>query len=169
MKELIYNQTRIPKNQWRYGIRSSAAIGCGWIATHNALRIMGYEADIPALIRYYTWQLPLIHGTTGTSFWGPALLFRQWGFPVRTCNDPSRYDALAREADVCILFYFWRQGIKLGAHFVTLHANKDGFIGYNTYTNSTGPDQYGPSLQDFLKRRGYFGTFLTAIWRKKST
>ena len=25
MKELIYNQTQIPRDKWRYGLRSSAA------------------------------------------------------------------------------------------------------------------------------------------------
>ena len=105
MKELIYNQNDIPKEQWRYGFRSSAAVGCGWVATHNALRLMGYETDIPELIRYYERQLPLIHGNAGTSFWGPGLLFRQWGFPVKVSIRPGEYDALAREADACILFY----------------------------------------------------------------
>ena len=28
MKDLIYNQRKIPKDQWRYGFRTSAATGC---------------------------------------------------------------------------------------------------------------------------------------------
>ena len=46
MKDLILNQRQIPADQWRYGFRSSAAVGCGWIATHNALRLLGYHTDI---------------------------------------------------------------------------------------------------------------------------
>ena len=53
MKDLIDNQRRIPKDQWRYGFRSSAATGCGWIATYNALRLMGYHPKQEALIRMY--------------------------------------------------------------------------------------------------------------------
>ena len=49
MKDLIYCQRQIPKHQWRYGFRSSAAVGCGWIATHNALRLLGYETDTQKL------------------------------------------------------------------------------------------------------------------------
>ena len=45
MEDLIYCQKQIPKEKWRYGLRSSAAVGCGWIATYNALRLMGYRAD----------------------------------------------------------------------------------------------------------------------------
>ena len=68
MKGLIYNQHDIPKDVHRYGLRASAATGCGWIATHNALTLMGCRTDIEKLIRYYEWQLPLIHGNAGTSF-----------------------------------------------------------------------------------------------------
>ena len=166
MKELIYNQNDIPRDQWRYGFRSSAAVGCGWVATHNALRLMGYETDIPELIKYYERQLPLIHGNAGTSFWGPGLLFRQWGFPVKASIKPSEYDDLAREADACILFYRWHEKWKLGAHFVALHHTEKGFVGYNTYQNSKGPDYYGSSLRDFLKKRRYYATFLIAIHKK---
>ena len=166
MKDLILNQTKIPKEQWRYGLRSSAAVGCGWIATHNALRLMGYEAPIPDLIRYYEKQLPLIHGNAGTSFWGPAVLFKQWGFPVKVSCDPGNYDRLAEKADACILFYHWCEKYKLGAHFVALHHTDDGFIGYNTYKNSAGPDRYGKSLSAFLRRKKYFGTFLIALNKK---
>ena len=166
MDDLIYNQKKIPKDKWRYGFRSSAATGCGWIATYNALRLIGYRAEPENLIRYYERQLPLIHGNAGTSFWGPGLLFRQWGFPVKVSFRPGEYDALAKEADACILFYRWHGKWKLGAHFVALHHTQAGFVGYNTYTNSKGPDRYGESLQEFLKRRKYYATFLVAIRRK---
>ena len=119
MKELIYCQRQIPRHKWRYGLRSSAAVGCGWIATYNALRLMGYTVDIPKLIR-----------------------------------------------DVCILFYRWREKWKLGAHFVALQYRDGSFTGYNTYRNSRGPDAYGESLEAFLKRKKYFGTFLIGIRRR---
>ena len=167
MNDLIYNQRDIPREKWRYGLRSSASVGCGWIATHNALRLMGYQTDIDKLIRYYEWQLPLIHGNAGTSFWGPALCFRNWGFSVDICFRPSQFDALADRSDACILFYRWHKQYKLGAHFVALHKTEDGFIGYNTYQNSTGPDRYGPSLENFLRSKKYFGAILIAIRKKQ--
>lgn len=166
--DLIYNQRSIPKEKWRYGFRSSAATGCGWIATHNALRLMGYKTDIDELIRYYEWQLPLIHGNAGTSFWAPAVCFKNWGFPVELSADKRKFDTLAKRSDVCILFYRWRKGCRFGAHFVALHATEYGFLGYNTYRNSKGPDPYGPSLEAFLKERQYFGCVLIGI-RKQQT
>ncbi len=167
MDDLIYNQRAIPKDEHRYGLRSSAKTGCGWIATYNALRLMGYKTDIDALIHYYEWQLPLIHGNAGTSFWGPAVCFRQWGFPVKLVLDSRHFDEEAKNADVCILFYHWRKGAKLGAHFVALRHTEAGFLGYNTYLNSTGADAYGESLEAFLKQRKYFGPVLITVRDKK--
>ena len=163
MQDLIYNQRTIPRDQYRYGFRSSAEVGCGWIATHNALTLMGYRTDTHRLIRYFERQLPLIHGNTGTSFWGPAQCLKKMGFPVKLTARLKSYDAAAKEADVCILFYHWRKKLKFGAHFVALHHTPDGFVGYNTFRNSTGPDAYGESLQAFIRKRNYFGTVLITV------
>ena len=167
MTDLIYNQHHIPEEKWRYGFRPSAATGCGWIATYNAMRLMNYRVDIDELICWFERQLPLIHGNAGTTMLAPALRFHKWGFPVQTHIDPRRFDEAAKEADVCILFYRWRKGWKLGAHFVALHHSFDGFIGYNTFKNSTGPDHYGPSLSGFLKRHHFFGAVLICIHDKR--
>ena len=167
MNGLICNQNDIPKEEHRYGLCSSAATGCGWIATYNALRLMGYKTDIDQLIHYYEWQLPLIHGNAGTSFWGPAVCFKNWGFPVEVILDRRKFDAAAEKADACILFYRWHRKAKLGAHFVALHHTNRGFVGYNTYRNSTGPDLYGESLDAFLKQKKYFGCILITIQKKQ--
>ena len=169
MDDLIYNQNHIPRDQYRYGLRPSAQVGCGWIATHNALRLIGYRTDIPELIRYYERQLPLIHGNAGTSFWGPAVLFRQWGFPVEVCLNRDNFDRVAGKADVCILFYRWRKGYRMGAHFVALGKTGRGFTGYNTFRGSQGPDDYGPSLEAFLKGQRFYGAVLFAIRDKRNT
>lgn len=168
MPKLIENQNNIPRDQYRYGLRSSAATGCGWIATYNALALLGYTVEPEDLIRYYEWQLPLIHGNLGTSFWAPAVCFRKWGFPVKVILDRKRFDQEGKDADVCILFYHWRKGARLGAHFVALHHRPEGFVGYNTYRNSSGADHYGDSLEAFLKRQGYFGCVLIAIGKRKT-
>ena len=163
MPELICNQHGIPKGQLRYGLRSSASVGCGWIATYNALELLGYHAEPEDLIRCFERQLPLIHGTAGTSFWGPAVCLRQWGFPVKMVWHREQFDEEAKKVPVCILFYRWFRNGRPGAHFVALRHTEQGFVGYNTYRNSTGPDFYGPSLEAFLKRKRYFGAVLVPI------
>lgn len=168
MDDLIYNQTKIPKDQWRYGLRSSAATGCGWIAVYNALRLMGYRAKPEGLIRYFERQFPLVHGNAGTSVWGPALYFKRWGFPVTMTARRGEFDAQARQGDVCVLFYRWRRGWRLGAHFVAVRRTETGFVGYNTYRGSDGPDDYGPSLDAFLREKGYLGAVLTVVRDKRT-
>jgi len=163
MRDYIYNQNRIPKNTWRYGFRSSAATGCGWIATFNALKLMGYDADPEKLIRYYEWQFPLINGNFGTLLFGPALFFRRKQFQVKMIFNRRKFDAAVKNSDVCILYYYWRRKFRIGSHFVTVLYRDGKYQGYNTYRNSDGIDEYGNSLEVFLKRRKYFFTVLIAI------
>ena len=163
MDDLIYNQRKIPKDQWRYGFRTSAATGCGWIATYNALKLLGRNPEPEGLIDYYQRQLPLVHGNAGTSFWGPYVYFREMGYGTQLEFRRERFDELVESSEVCILFYRWRNKWKFGAHFVALHRTNDGIIGYNTYKTSVGPDHYGESLADFLKKKKYFGAVLLGI------
>lgn len=167
MEDLIYNQRKIPKEQWRYGLRSSAATGCGWIATYNALRLMGYRVKPEELIAYYERQLPLIHGNAGTSILGPAVCLKQMGFPTKVVAERKQFDQAAKEADVCILFYRWTKKWKYGAHFVAVEYENGKFVGYNTFRNSVGPDEYGESLESFLKEKKFFGAVLMAVHNKK--
>ena len=169
MTDLIYNQHHIPADQHRYGFRTSAATGCGWIATYNAARLLRYRVDIDELIRWYERTLPLIHGNAGTTLLAPALRFQQWGFPVKIVVNPKRFDEEAKAADACILFYRWRKKWKLGAHFVALHHTEEGFIGYNTFKTSSGPDPYGGSLSAFIKKHHFFGAVLICIRDKRTT
>lgn len=173
MEDLIYCQRDIPKNKWRYGLRSSAATGCGWIATYNALRLMGYHAEPEKLIRFYERQLPLIHGNLGTNLFAPAVYFKRRGFSVSCTAKRRKFDQLAKESDVCLLYYWWRNKWRFGAHFVALHHTENGFVGYNTYRNSKGPDDYGESLEKFLKRKRYFPAVLFGIrkiesWKRRN-
>ena len=167
MHDLIYCQRDIPRDQWRYGLRTSAATGCGWIATYNALRLLGYRAEPEKLIKMYERMLPLLHGNTGTAILAPALAFKRWGFPVKVVANRKKYDEAARESDVCIVFYYWRKKWKLGAHFVTVKYSNGRFTGYNTYNNSKGPDDWTNSIDGFLKKRKYFGTVLICIRDKR--
>lgn len=163
MKDFIYCQRDIPKEQWRYGFRSSAATGCGWIATYNALLILGKEVAPEHLIRFFERQFPLINGNTGTFLFSPLIFFKRHGFHVHCTAIPSHFDQMVEDSDVCILYYWWHRKWKFGAHFVALHKKENRVVGYNTYRTSKGPDTYGASLEKFLKERKYFGSVLIGI------
>ena len=163
MPDFIYNQRDIPKDQWRYGLRSSAAVGCGWIAVYNALHLLHRDVEIPSLIACLAHQVPLINGNLGTCFWGPARCFQQWGFPVKVHFDSRKFDQAAREAPASILFFRWKRGFKIGAHFAAFRFNGSQFIGFNTFQSSSRPDPWGDSLPGFLRQHGYFGAILITI------
>ena len=105
MDDFIFCQRDIPKEQWRYGFRSSAATGCGWIATYNALRLLGKKATPEELIRFYQRQLPLIHGNFGTTILAPAWYFKKQGYLVEWTARNDRFDDLAKRSDACVLYY----------------------------------------------------------------
>lgn len=165
--ELIYNQGEIPRDRLRYGLRSSAATGCGWVAVYNALLLLGKPMAPETLIRKLEHQLPLVHGNAGTIRFGPALLLRSMGFSVRTLSDRRKFDEAARSGRVCILFYYWRHKWKFGSHFVCLRYIDGRFEGFNTFRNSKGPDNYGESLDTFLKKHRFFGCYLAVIGERK--
>ena len=167
--KLIYCQRQIPKKQWRYGLRSSAATGCGWIAAYNALHLMGYRPAPERVIKYFEKQVPVINGNMGTFKYGPALFFRKLGFGVKLCRNRKNFDRMAKESDVAILFFWWRKKLRIGAHFVAVKYDGNGFTGYNIYRNSTGPDSLGPSLEEFIRQKQYFGCILITIRKKQDT
>ena len=163
MDDLIYCQREIPKEQWKYGLRPSAATGCGWIATYNAMRLLGEEVTPEEVLKACIAQLPLVHGTIGTTILSPAFYFKKRGYKIEHTARNDRFDELAKKSDVCLLFFRWRDKLKIGAHFVALQYTPEGIVGYNTYRSSKGPDQYGQSLENFIKRRKYFGCVLFGI------
>lgn len=169
MSDFIYNQNDIPKDQWRYGLRSSAATGCGWIATYNALLLMGIRVDPKEIIRYYEKRFPLWNGTLGTFLTNPVGYFRRKGFPVNVCIRKQLFDKTAQEHDACILFFCWRKSCRFGAHYTALYYKKGQFHGFNTFQNSIGEDSLGSSLSGFIGEHRYFFPVLFGIGKKPYT
>ncbi|MBQ4051528.1 MAG: hypothetical protein IJD13_07845 [Oscillospiraceae bacterium] len=166
MREFIHCQRDIPREKWRYGTRSSAAAGCGWIAVYNALILLGIDPDPEELIRFFLRRLPLIHGTFGTSPLAPAAWFKKKGFAVSHTCRRKKTDLLAKSSDVTLLYYWWRDGWQFGAHFITVRFDGENFIGYNVYANSKEPSVLGPSLESFLKKGKRFFPVAIGVNRK---
>ena len=114
----------------------------------------GGRPDAPeAVLSWFVRRRPLLNGLVGPTFGSMLAFFRKRGYTVITAFRKNNFDRLARESDVCVMFYFWRRGCRVGAHYVALQHTPEGFVGYNTFRNSTGPDRYGDSLSSFLKAR----------------
>lgn len=160
MEEMICNQKNI---DLRYGLRASSVTGCGWIAAYNALRLMGYRPKAEKVAAWFERLFPVVNGNLGTFVLTPAVFFKKLGFGVRVLTRRSDFDEAAKRSDVCLLFYRWQKKLKGGAHYVALQYKDGRFTGYNTYRNSQTPDDYGESLEAFLKKRKYFLTVLIAV------
>lgn len=167
MKDLIYDQNAIPKEKWRYGLRSSAAVGCGWIATHNALRLMGYVPKPEKLIRCYVRGFPLVNGTFGTFLLSPVLFFRNRGFRVKVTARREKFDRVLKKCDVGILFFHWRRRLKVGSHYAAVQYQDGKVVGYNTFRDSEGPEDYGDSLERFVKKQRFIVPVLIGICDRK--
>ena len=169
MDKMIYCQKDIPKDRLRYGLRASAATGCGWVAVYNALRLMGYSPKAERVIEFFEKQIPVINGNMGTFKYSPALFFRKMGFSVKVSHRKSRFDAIAKDSDAVIVYFWWRKKLRIGAHFVAVHHTARGFVGYNTYSNSKRADSWGDSIEKFLDDKKYFMCFITGVKKKDST
>lgn len=162
MTEYIYNQNDLPRGL-HYGFRESRATGCGWIAVYNALLYMGYKVNIPALMRKLERQVPLIHGNFGTLAFAPCFFFRSLGFHGEISARVSDFDAMLARSDCALLFYYWKNGKRIGSHFIALHKSPDGITAYNVYANSKGADCLGRSLSDWISANRHFACVLTGI------
>ncbi len=163
MKDLIFDQKDIPADKWRYGLKASADTGCGWIATHNALCLMGYDSDPEKLIKWYERSLPIINGNFGTFIFSIKAFFALRGFKTSMIAKATRIDSAVKNCDVGILFYRWKKKMKFGSHYVTVKYKDGRYVGLNAFTGSRAMEDYGLSLESFLKKRGYFGAILLAL------
>ena len=163
MKPFIFCQNDIPKKELRYGFRSSAATGCGWIAVYNILVLFGHHPDPKEIIYELQHDVPVLNGNIGSFLMSPAWVLRRHGYTVHFTTKRKQIDQLAQQSDAGILFFWWKSKKKIGAHFVAVEKTEQGYIGYNTYSNSKGPDSLGTSIEDFLKKRKYFGAVYFGI------
>lgn len=156
---LLLNQLEENAKQFRYGFFRSSHNGCGWIATYNACRILGEDVPPAEIISDFERYGAILFGAFGTI---PAALthfFRKRGFEAISTGKRERFDALAKAADVCVLWYWHSKG----AHFISLSPSEDGYLGYNVFTDVKKPYLLGPSVEGFLKARKYHAPRLIAV------
>lgn len=123
-----------------YGRHGSAAMGCGWVAAYNALRILGVQAD-PETVRGEMEKLLLLGGINGTPFFTILVYFWRKGFRIKLSADRKRFGRLARKAPAGIVFYLYhREGraFPMG-HFAAYAPTPDGRCRfYNDIPGKTG-------------------------------
>jgi len=135
---LINGQSLPPVSEMRYGAVKIAWSGCGLIAVHNALFLLGNPQPFRDVIAWGDLKASRLFGFFGTSPRKTKRLFQKLGYNVDTVSDKSRFDTYARRADVC-LFTYWNKkwSIRHGMHTVCVQY-RDGFLEvYNLYNSAT--------------------------------
>ena len=155
----IYNQNTGIASQYWFGFFRSSHNGCGWIATYNALIMLGNPQEPYKIISYYEKWGALVYGAAGILPTAVASYFRSRGYTVTVSTNTSKFDKQAKSNTANVLFY-WHSN---GAHNIAVHWNGKQFIGYNVYSNSSGPVKLGTSIASFLSRNNYTGAMLTSI------
>jgi len=163
MNQFIYNQHKIPKNKWKYGIFPSSFSGCGWIAIYNALILLGHKENPEAIINYLKKHIPIFNGLFGTCILSISAYLKSLDFSHQIAIDKTKFDTIALNNKVSILYFFWISKFKIGAHYIAIENDKNTFLGYNTFLNSHGPDYLGASIELFLKKNHYFFPILVTI------
>lgn len=113
---------------FRFGMRSVAANGCGVMAVCNVLHACGKDEPFASLLAEAEFA-GLFHGRAGLSPVFVVKMLAKRGFSVERVYDPAYFDGAAAKADALIHVYLRRDGT---AHYVALCAAGGGlFQAYN--------------------------------------
>lgn len=137
----IYDQNSGKAANLRFGFFKSSFNGCGWIATYNALILLGKKPKAEDIISEYELTGAVLCGVFGVQPYAVTHYFRFRGYKVETTYNPKKVDSVAKKHTCNILFY-WHSS---GAHYFATKWDGTQFVGYNVW-GSTGPEYLGTSL-----------------------
>ena len=126
------------------------------------MNLLGKKPKAEKIISEYELTGAVLYGAFGIQPYAITHYFRFRGYKVTVTYNSNNFDKTANKNTANIIWY-WH---KSGAHYVALQWNGKKFIGYNTYTNSTGPDDWGNSISATLNSNGWTATLLISISNK---
>ncbi len=136
----VYNQAKSPRGfiydqeaediaDLRFGFFKSSFNGCGWIATYNALILLGKNPKAEEIISEYELTGAVLGGVFGVHPFAVSNYFRMRGYKVKTTYNAQKVDEVAKEHTANILFY-WHSS---GAHYFATKWDGKQFVGYNVF------------------------------------
>ena len=137
----IYDQESADIGKLKFGFFNSSFNGCGWIATYNALILLGKTPKAEDIISEYELTGAILGGVFGVFPFAVANYFRVRGYSVKTTYNSKKVDSVAKDHTANILFY-WHSS---GAHYFATKWDGTQFIGYNVW-GAKGPEYLGDSL-----------------------
>lgn len=151
----------------RYGITGIHPLGCGWIATYNALKLLGVSMEPQDIIKEYENNGLLMYGFLGTNPLSIVHFFSNRGYDINMKIKFSdeinpdeklikKFDDLAKLYNANILYYTHSNG----GHFIAFknsgeifQNNRANYIAYNYIIGFNGVDYIESTLGNFLNER----------------
>ncbi len=167
----IYNQQTPMINKYRCGVVTSRPKGCGWIATYNASKLLGYNLKPEEIIKEYEEMGIFMQGFFGVHPFAVARFFTKKGHDIDVYfGDFNDLDNLNNLSEVNIMFY---DGVPTG-HYAAIqydekdknNPNDDVFEGYNVFGSSgteTLKEGIAIPVTDTNYTRKYTGKVLISI------
>lgn len=134
-----------------FGRSNLGKSGCGVLAVCNALWILGYDADLQSVKKWFEKNGLFFGAVWGVRAKSVAKFLRLQGLTIWEKPRSSTYDKELERADCAILMYFWRRGKNCGGHYVTLKKTEEGVLIYNLYRNSKQTYRFA-SVDEFLRK-----------------
>lgn len=132
-------------------------MGCGWIATYNALKLIGVSQEIAEVIWYFDNQ-GMFFGALGVKPSTVVSYLKLNRAKVKTASYyKSSIEEDAKNAKACILCYVYRWG----AHYVAFKREGNQYRFYNADPN--GAVVYASSIKSFLNRNKAIMAFFISI------
>lgn len=149
----LYNQMQKPACNFKFGFYKSNYNGCGWIATYNALYMLGRWMHPSEIIRRYEVRGNILAGTFGVDPHAIVLFFEQLRYRVSTQYNINYIDSSAKRNTTSILFYFNGPNVTYGAHYVAVKWNGREYLAYNldSQCSNSQPTAIGSSLKQLIK------------------
>ena len=149
----------------RLGIKSSAYVGCGWVATYNAMIMLGNRIDPCDIIREYEINGVFLYGTFGVHQTAVARFFINRGYDVTISFNVEEYDRIARKNDANVMFVSHSNG----GHFSAFRWNGTHYSGYNTYANRTESIDIETTLEEYVTSRRAQSILISISNKKQAT
>ena len=155
----IYGQAKGNAAKARMGLWRGETNGCGWIATYNALKILGKSIHPKHIIYFYECWGSILQGTFGVLPDAVADYFRAQGRKVSMLNLTNKgIDKKIKSSKVSILCYAHSKGL----HYVAIKWDGKNFQVYNITGYENSP-QKESSIEKFLKKGSRKSVSLIAI------
>ena len=157
---MIYNQTVGNVSRIKVGFSDTKTSGCGWVATYNALLLLGkYRAPCDIIYRYEL-SGTILYGGFGISPYSIRNYFIENGYFAYITRNTKYFNKMAMINKVNILLYAHSGGW----HYIALKWTGTSFFGYNVYTNRNEPIVFGNDfVNSFLRKNHYIPILLISI------